>query len=178
MPCFLQTFDANGKELLMGGSTDTRRVGWLPLASVTMPPANVRTPANGNKPGGKRTQQNLTVVALAGDPAVATLMRTVAAGGPNMVWVRAAIDCFKTNGDRESWSVRLTSNDGYFEGIAAQAGTAGKEATVVITLTGYGLSVDYRDTDCQVGLYQGGGVYDPEGELCVQKPTSTWDLGG
>ena len=83
-------------------------------------------------------------------------------------WSKATLDCF-TDGDDQSWSLRMTLQEPTVTGIQSLGGPlAGPDAPfVAVGLNFARSSIDYRDPDAKVGYFMpSGAIWDPDQQVC------------
>ena len=167
MQCLMQVFDSDGKPQLRGGSNLKDHIDWLPLVGLT--PDTGQSQNYGTDSGASRTSpaQDVKIVVRAGNPAMATLYG--AASGQSNVnsWSKATLDCF-TDGDDQSWSLRMNLGEPAVTGVQSLGGQIGNAATLLeVGLNFTKSSIDYRDPDTKVGYFMpSGALWDPEQQVC------------
>ena len=166
MQCMMQVFDSDGKPQLHGGGKLKDHIDWLPLLGLTPPDTgeseNYRTSAASPMP----SAQTIRIVFRADNPALATLSGSTDQSNVNR-WSKATLDCF-TDGDDQSWSLRMTFQDPVVTGLRSLGepiggGTSLLEVRLNVTRS----SIDYRDPDAKVGYFMpSGAIWDPEQQVC------------
>jgi hypothetical protein len=167
MQCMMQVFDNDGKPQLRGGSKLKDHIDWLLLLGLTTDTG--QSQSYGTSSGASRTPpvQDIKIVVRADDPVMATFYG--AASGQSNVnsWSKATLDCF-TDGDDQSWSLRMTLKEPAVTGVRSLGGPIGNAAPLLeVGLNFAKSSIDYRDPDAKVGYFMpSGAIWDPEQQVC------------
>jgi hypothetical protein len=166
MRCLMQVFDSNGNPQLHDGSKFKDHIDWLLLLGLNNG-ADVSPSYNA---GSSRTppSRDIQFVLRADDPVMATLYNV--AGGQYTAdsWSKATLDCF-TDGDDQSWSLRMTFQAPTVTGIQSLGGPfSGPNAPLLaVGLNFAKSSIDYRDPDAKVGYFMpSGAIWDPDQQVC------------
>jgi hypothetical protein len=167
MQCMMQVFDSDGTPQLRGGGKLKDHIDWLPLLGLTPPDTgqseNYRTSAGASR---MPSDQNIRIVFRADNPAIATLGAATDQSNVHR-WSKATLDWF-TDGDDQSWSLRMTLQDPVVTAVRSLGEPIGGGAKVMeVSLDVTRSSIDYRDPDAKVGYFMpSGAIWDPEQQVC------------
>jgi hypothetical protein len=163
----MQVFNSDGKAQLRGGGKLKDHIDWLPLLGLTTETGQSKS--YGTNPSVSRTPpvQDLKIVLRADNPAMPTLNAAFTDQSNVNSWSKATLDCF-TDGDDQSWSLRMTLQEPVVTGVRPLGGQLGNGPPLLeVGLNFTKSSIDYRDPDAKVGYFMpSGAIWDPEQQIC------------